>query len=92
MAWYAELKRRQWYCIHGFNAISLYINYLNEVWWNSLTEDQKQHYHELKEKKRTRDREKLNAYLSFMKSACVAMHAKDAMDRISDVEKIVRRL
>lgn len=92
MAWYAELKRRQWYCIHGFNAISLYINYLNETWWNSLTEEQKQHYHELKEKKRTRDREKLNAYLSFMKSACVAMHAKDAMDRISDVEKIVRRL
>ena len=92
MAWYAELKRRQWYCIHGFNAISLYINYLNEVWWNSLTEDQKQHYHELKEKKRIRDREKLNSYLSFMKSACVAMHAEDAMDRISDVEKIVRKL
>lgn len=66
MAWYAELKRRQWYCIHGFNAISLYVKYLDETWWNSLTEDQKQHYHELKEKKRTRDREKLNAYLSFI--------------------------
>lgn len=51
MAWYAELKRRQWYCINAFNAISLYIKYLNETWWNSLTEEQKQHYHELKERR-----------------------------------------
>ena len=92
MVWYAELKRRQWHCINGFDAISLYIKYLNETWWNSLTEEQKQHYYELKEKKKTRDREKLNLYLSFMKSACLATHAEDAMDRISDVEKIVRRL
>lgn len=92
MAWYAELKRRQWYCINGFDAIQFYVQYLNETWWNSLTEEQKQHYYELKEKKKTRDREKFNSYLSFMKSACVAMHAEVAMDRISDVEKIVRRL
>lgn len=92
MAWYAELKRRQWYCINTFNAISLYIKYLNETWWNSLTEEQKQHYHELEERKKIRDREKLNLYLSFIKSACLATHAEEAMDRISDVEKIIRRL
>ena len=75
MAWYAELKRRQWYCINAFNAISLYIK-----------------YHELEERKKIRDREKLNLYLSFIKSACLATHAEEAMDRISDVEKIMRRL
>ena len=95
MAWYAELKRRQWYCINGFNAINainLYIKYLNETWWNSLTEEQKQRYHELQEKKRINDREKLNSYLSFMKSACMATHAEAAMDCINDVEKIVRKV
>jgi hypothetical protein len=74
------------------HLMRLYIKYLNETWWNSLTEEQKQHYHELEERKKIRDREKLNLYLSFLKSACLATHAEEAMDRISDVEKIMRRL
>ena len=41
MAFYAELKRRQWFCVKGFNQIREYRTYLYDVWWDSLTEDEK---------------------------------------------------
>ena len=41
MAWWAEVKRRHWYCINGVNRIEEYNNWLYQQWWNSLSEDQK---------------------------------------------------
>lgn len=40
MAFYAELKRRKWFCVKGVNQIREYRKYLYDVWWNSLTEDE----------------------------------------------------
>lgn len=52
MAWYAELKRRHWYCINQWDAISWYHKYLYYTWYTSLTEEQKA---KLKEQKRLAD-------------------------------------
>lgn len=41
MAWYAELKRRKWYCINGIDMIYIYRKKLYDDWYNSLTEEQK---------------------------------------------------
>ena len=42
MAWYAELKRRRWYCIIGIDMIRLYKKKLYDDWYNSLTDEEKQ--------------------------------------------------
>lgn len=52
MAWYAELKRKQWYCINQFNAIQYYKKYLYDLWYNSLTDEQKQILEENRRKRR----------------------------------------
>lgn len=58
MAWYAELKRRKWYCINQWDAITWYQHHLYETWYNSLTEEQKQKLVEIKQKeKEQRNRE-----------------------------------
>lgn len=41
MAWYAELRRRRWYCINGFDMVLWYKRYLYDIWWSSLTEVEK---------------------------------------------------
>ena len=41
MAWFAELKRRHWYCINQWDAISWYREYLYDTWHASLTDEQK---------------------------------------------------
>ena len=57
MAWYAELKRRQWYCINGGSATQWYRRKLYDDWYNSLTEEQKLRLEENK-KKRAEQRDK----------------------------------
>lgn len=52
MSWYAELKRRHWYCINQWDTISWYRKYLYDIWYASLTEEQKA---KLKEQKRRAD-------------------------------------
>lgn len=52
MAWFAELKRRRWYCINQFDAIRWYSKYLYNEWYNSLTEEQKQRLEENRRRKR----------------------------------------
>lgn len=51
MAWYAELKRRNWYCIKEFDAISWYSQYAYEEWYSSLTNEEKKKLEEAKRKK-----------------------------------------
>lgn len=41
MAWFAELKRRHWYCINGVDIIRWYKKFLYDNWWNSLSEEDK---------------------------------------------------
>lgn len=58
MAWFAELKRRHWYCINQWDAISWYRKYLYDTWYASLTEEQKAKLEEQKriaEEKRKRE-------------------------------------
>ena len=58
MAWYAELKRRKWYCINGVDMIQIYRKKLYDDWYNSLTDKQKQRlekYRKEKAKKNQRE-------------------------------------
>lgn len=50
MAWFAELKRRHWYCINQWDAISWYRKYLHDTWYASLTDEQKAKLEEQKRK------------------------------------------
>ena len=60
MAWYAELKRRRWYCINQFNAIRWYRKYLYEQWYNGLTDEEKQRLEEYKREKALKDKKELD--------------------------------
>lgn len=71
MAWYAELKRRKWYCINGINMIQIYRKKLYDDWYNSLTDEQKQRLEEYEKeevKKRKRDMEMALARLGWLYS------------------------
>lgn len=46
MAWYAELNRRNWYCINGVDMIQIYKQKLYDDWYNSLTDEQKRRLEE----------------------------------------------
>lgn len=69
MAWYAELKRRNWYCINSINMIQIYRKKLYDNWYNSLTDEQKQRLEEYEKEeteKRKRDAEMALARLGMM--------------------------
>lgn len=71
MAWYAELKRRKWYCINGVDMISFYNQKLYDDWYNSLTDEQKQRLEEYRKEKaeqRKRDAEMALARLEWLYS------------------------
>ena len=51
MAFYAEMKRRRWYCVVGINMITWYSNKLYEDWYNSLTGEQKQRIEEARRRR-----------------------------------------
>ena len=66
MAWYAELKRRKWYCINGQNMVSWYSGYLYDLWWSSLSEEQKALVEECNRiEKERNDRELYTGLLKF---------------------------
>lgn len=70
MAWYAELKRRKWYCINGVDMIYIYKKKLYDDWYNSLTDEDKEAYEKYKQKKREEDfrkyKESLTQLLSLL--------------------------
>lgn len=77
MAWYAELKRRKWYCINGIDMVQIYRKKLYDNWYNSLTDEQKQRLEEYKKveaEKRKREGEKALARFCMM---------LDTMDRVT---------
>lgn len=55
MAWRAELKRRRWYCINGFNMVGWYSDFLYDEWWNSLTQEQQQRVIERRKQRRLQE-------------------------------------
>ena len=66
MAWNAERKRRRWWCVNGWNAITWYDEYLYDRWWNSLTDEEQQKVIEYKRKKKEREEYELQQMLSRM--------------------------
>ena len=77
MAWRAELKRRKWYCINGFNMVDWYSDFLYDEWWNSLTEEQQQRIiQRRKERKERESREARNSLmrLLYMSTALAGMN------------------
>lgn len=73
MAWYAELKRRRWHCINGQDMIGWYSGYLYDLWWSSLTEEQKATIEENRRKEKERNGREL--YTSLMKLGMIARAA-----------------
>lgn len=55
MAWYAELRRRKWYCINRFDMIGWYSKYLYDKWYASLTEEEKAYLEEIKRERKERE-------------------------------------
>lgn len=80
MAWYAELKRRKWYCINQFNAIRWYHQYLYDEWYNSLTDEQKQRLEENKRKREEQRRKEAHEAiqrLAFMTATIAGLNNYD---------------
>lgn len=63
MAWYAELKRRHWYCINQWDAISWYRKHLYDTWYASLTEEQKATIEEQKRRADAKQKRELETVL-----------------------------
>ena len=64
MAWYAELKRKHWYCINQWDAIAWYREYLYNTWYSSLTGEQKEKLAETKRlEKEKRDKELQESFM-----------------------------
>lgn len=66
MAFYAEMKRRRWYCVIGINMITWYRHKLYDDWYNSLTEEQKQKLEEAKRKRQEQHEKELDAAIKRM--------------------------
>lgn len=72
MAWYAELRRRKWYCINGVDMIQIYKKKLYDDWYNSLTDEQKQRLEEYRKAKVEKDRrEAQEAIQSLLMMTCM---------------------
>lgn len=94
MAWYAELKRRKWYCINGINMIQIYRKKLYDNWYNSLTDEQKQRLEEYEKEeaeKRKRDAEMALARLGWLYSFMNrATHGR--MDEYMECARLVNKM
>lgn len=94
MAWYAELKRRKWYCINGIDMIQIFRKKLYDDWYNSLTDEQKQRLEEYRKEmaeKRKHDAEMALARLGVMFDTMDRLtHGKmyDYMETVSLVNRI----
>lgn len=72
MAYYAELKRRHWYCINQENMIKFYKKFLHEQWYSSLTDEQRNRLAEARKQRDAKRDAEFNAamerlaYLSSM--------------------------
>lgn len=94
MAWFAELKRRQWYCIVGLKMNNVYKKKLYDDWYASLTDEQKDRLEQHRQKKREQNERELQDIfnrLSIM-SSCIANAYASSDSRIpySDFVKLCK--
>ena len=73
MTWYAECKRRNWYCILGWDAISWYSDFLYTEWYNSLTPEQKHKLEEYKKKKQKEKEAELESTFACFVGFCASL-------------------
>lgn len=67
MAYYAELKRRNWYRLNGMrNMIYVYSEMLYDEWYNSLSDEDKQYLEEQKRKRREKEDAELRMLMQRM--------------------------
>lgn len=79
MAWTAELKRRNWYCINGVFMQRVFRKYLYDQWYESLSDEDKQCLAERKKKKKEQeDRELQNTLreIEMMAALCSSITNK----------------
>lgn len=79
MAFYAEMKRRNWYCICGIDMITEYRRFLYNEWYNSLTEDQKAILEENRKRREEQRQRELNtalAKLTMMSGMVAGLYAR----------------
>lgn len=68
MTWHAECKRRNWYCILGWDAISWYSKFLYDEWLRSLTPAQIKKLKEYHKREKERKQKELeNAFVDMIK-------------------------
>ena len=88
MAWYAELKRRKWYCIRAVDMIRVYKKHLYDEWYNSLTEEEKLRLEEYRKKEKERKEREAQealyklAYMTALIRTKGTGHYKDIFDDI----------
>ena len=73
MAFFAEMKRRHWYKVNEENLIYMYSEYEYDVWYNNLTEEQKNRLEEYRKQKREKEEKEFNTFmmkLNVMKNIC----------------------
>lgn len=63
MAWAAELKRRNWYCICGTFMPQIFSRQLYDEWYASLSEEAKQRLAKKVQKKREKEYRELQQVL-----------------------------
>lgn len=66
MAWYAELKRRRWYCIVEMDAIHAFKKKLYDDWWQSLTPEERERVLIQREKERQKNRDEAREAIKHM--------------------------
>lgn len=75
MAWYAELCRRRWYCINGLDMVLWYKRYLYDIWWSSLSEEEKDRITELRKRREERKERELKEFIA-MTNAINSIYSK----------------
>lgn len=79
MAWHAELKRKQWYCINGIDIIHWYRKRLYDDWYASLTSEERQELQRRKEEKKEREKQETERALQNL--LCIAGACADVLQR-----------
>lgn len=75
MAWYAELRRRKWYCINGVDMVLWYKRYLYDIWWSSLSEVEKYAVIERRKQDEKRKERRLKEFIA-MTDAINSVYSK----------------
>lgn len=75
MAWYAELRRRRWYCINGIDMVLWYKRYLYDIWWSSLSEVEKYAVIERRKQNEKRKERRLKEFIA-MTDAINSVYSK----------------